>query len=699
MKKYFVLSLIVMATALQSWACGGWVRPNYYMFSVFNRDLMENSFTDGVEKYWVDYTGSDDAKWACEMLGSVKPQEFDKSTNAIIKTARARKDTETQNYLRLLVKYLNNDGSQFNRWNYPTKAQLAQQKAAVAQVKTKALACRGSKYRSQYALLVMRCNMTAGNHQANITYWKNTASKLQESVYKSWMKDIYAGALYNTGKKNEACKIFAELGDMTSIKYCVRKKRNLKGIKEEYAADPNSPTLIFLVQDFVNNTQETLDNGSDPEIMRNVEATGIYQNEIDGFIDFAGQVLNEGKTQSPSMWEAARGWVNYMNGNQDDAIKQLTSAQQLAGTQRMKDNARACLMLASIKSAQPTDEFFNYMLGEYRWLIDVSGITDNNLYATDPHYADVFERVTYDALVPQLDAWGMRNAAIAVLGMAQDRVRGMGEYSQAIDSLSSSELDDYHNYITTSNHNAFENWAIARNKLEIDNFNDLMGTKLLREGEFNAAINYLEKVPLSLISEQGISYYMARKDYNEEIWLKRQFLSFLNEEKTLVKSNAKLQYCRDMVALDSKIAGATGEEKNLLLYKKACLLYQASYKGDCWYLAHYSQGIYDVQKSNEYDFVNTSRQLLGIVARNTADVNLAFKCMFAHTFITAETSGYCLNSEYDWKSKAYVYSLDRDVPHYRAMTRLNAYKSEHGGIDAPYYSKCDIVKKFNQLNN
>ena len=218
MKKYFVLSLIVMATALQSWACGGWVRPNYYMFSVFNRDLMENSFTDGVEKYWVDYTGSDDAKWACEMLGTVKPQEFDKSTNAIIKTARDRKDTHTLNYLRLLVKYLNNDGSQFNRWNYPTKAQLAQQKAAVAQVKTKALAYRGSKYRSQYALLVMRCNMTAGNHQANITYWKNTASKLQESVYKSWMKDIYAGALYNTGKKNEACKIFAELGDMTSIK-------------------------------------------------------------------------------------------------------------------------------------------------------------------------------------------------------------------------------------------------------------------------------------------------------------------------------------------------------------------------------------------------------------------------------------------------------------------------------------------------
>ena len=697
MKKFIVLSMLAIAT-LQAWACGGWVRPNYYMFSVFNRDLMENPFASEAKQYWIDYVGNESGGWASDGLSNITPAEFNNTKNEIVATARKRSDNATLNYLRLLVKYLNNDGSQFNRWNYPTKAQLAQQKAAVAQVKTKAIAYRGTKYRSQYALLVMRCNMTAGNHQANITYWKNTASKLKESVYKRWMKDIYAGALFNTGKKDEACKIYAELGDMTSIKYCVRKKRNLKGINEEYAADPNSPTLVFLVQDFVNNTQETLDNGSNPEVMRYVEATGIYQNEIDGFIDFAGQVLNEGKTQSPSMWEAARGWINYMTGNQDVAIEQLTRAKSLAGTQRMKDNARACLMLASIKNAQPTTEFFNYMLGEYRWLDQVAGIDKNNLYATDPHYGDVFERVTYDALVPQLNAWGMRNTAIAVLGMAQKRSGNMGEYNFEIDSLSSSELDAYNHYLSLSEeHNAFEKWVTGENKMDATQFNDLMGTKLLREGEFNAAINYLEKVPLSYISEQGISYYMARKDYNQEIWLKRQFLSFLREEKTQVKSNAKLQYCRDMVALDERLAKAEGEDKFNLLYKKACLLYQASYKGDCWYLSHYSQGVYDVQKSNEADFINNSRQLLHMIERNTGNAQLAFKCMFAQTFIMGETGGYCVQNEYDWQSKSYVYSLDTSMPHYRAMTRMVDYMSSNPGIDAPYYSKCDIVKQFNKL--
>ena len=52
------------------------------------------------------------------------------------------------------------------------------------------------------------------------------------------------------------------------------------------------------------------------------------------------------------MWEAARGFVNYMAGHQDDAIKQLTNAQNLGGTQRMKDNARAIRMVVSAKKAK-----------------------------------------------------------------------------------------------------------------------------------------------------------------------------------------------------------------------------------------------------------------------------------------------------------------------------------------------------------
>ena len=693
MKKFIALSLLAFAT-LQALACGGWVRPNYYMFSVFNRDLMENSYQQEANKFWESYVGDSFYGYMVEDFGNVDPKEFDKSENALIKAAKKKGDTEMITYMRLLNKYLYNNGAGDTEWNYPTKAQLANRKTVISQVKSQAMAYRGSKLKNQYALLVMRCNMTQKNHQANINYWNNTASKLKDSPYKNWMKDIYAGALYNSGQKDKACEIYAELGDMTSIKYCMRKKRNLQGIKEEYATNPNSPTLIFLVQDFVNNTQETLDNNSDPELMKYVEATGIYQNDIDGFIDFAGKVLKEGKTKSPAMWEAARGFVNYMNNNQDDAIKQLTNAQNLAGTQRMRDNARACLMLASIKSARPDDKYFDYITGEYKWLDQVAGVTETDKYGNDPHYCDVYERVTYDNLVPQLFRWGMPNAATAVLGMADEHCN-QGEYANVIEHFSSNEYEEFYSYLKNGEKSSLEKMAVSKINLPEVAFNDEMGTKLLREGEFQAAIPYLEKVPLSYVQEQGIADYMARKDYNKEIWLKRQFISPWKEFETEAKltENAKLTYCRDMLTLDKEIANATGEARNQLLFKKANLLYQASYKGDCWYLTHYAQSANDEQQKNEYDFVESARTLLREIEKNTTDINTQLKSIFAQTFIVGENSEYCVQKKFDYSTSTFENTLFFDTPHYRAMTLLDKFYQDNN-LQADYMSKCDIYKRF-----
>ena len=603
-----------------------------------------------------------------------------------------------RNYLRLLNQYVNNNGAGYNQWDYPSKEELAKSKTVIQDVKQKALAYKGKKLKDQYALLVMRCNMTAQEHQANVDFWNTTASRLKDTPYKQWMKNIYAGALYNTGEKDKAAQIFAEMGDMTSIKYCVRKKRNLKGIKEEYALNPNSPTLVFLVQDFVNNTQETLDNGSDPNLMQYVEATGIYQNDIDGFIDFAGQILKEGKTKSPAMWEAARGFVNYMNNKPEDAVKQLTNAQNLEGTQRMKDNARACLLLASLKNAKPDDNYFDYVTSELKWLDKVGGITPEYKYGTDPHYGDVYERVVYSALVPKLTTWGMPNAALAVLSMG-DNHSNNGDYASEIDHISSREFEEFYNYLSSGDKTSLEQMAIASVNLPEVRFNDEMGTKLLREGEFQAAIPYLEKVPLSYVQEQGIADYMARKDYNKEIWLKRQFLSPWKEYETEAKltENAKLTYCRDMVALDKQIASATGETRNQLLLKKANLLYQASFKGDCWYLTHYAQSANDEQQSNEYDFVNMARRLLRDVELGTSDINLQLKSIFAQTFIIGENSDYCVQKNFDYGTSTYNDVLYFDTPHYRAMTRFdNFYKQSN--LQETYISKCDIYKRFLALN-
>ena len=58
--------------------------------------------------------------------------------------------------------------------------------------------------------------------------------------------------------------------------------------------------------------------------------------------------------------------------------------------------------------------------------------------------------------------------------------------------------------------------------MNADYFNDRIGTKLIREGQFKAAIPYLQKVPLSYYGKQAISFYMARRDMEIPRWFKHQ---------------------------------------------------------------------------------------------------------------------------------------------------------------------------------
>ena len=40
MKRFIILSAVMAITLATAWACGPWMRPNYYMFSAFNRNQM-----------------------------------------------------------------------------------------------------------------------------------------------------------------------------------------------------------------------------------------------------------------------------------------------------------------------------------------------------------------------------------------------------------------------------------------------------------------------------------------------------------------------------------------------------------------------------------------------------------------------------------------------------------------------------------
>ena len=708
MKRLLVISIMALMLSVEGFACAGMGTHNYYLFSVFNREKMGQSlFTERLDAFWKNYTNGlvDEWRWHDKEIYAYAQQKGDKDMVA---------------YLDELKKYLDISDQMQETWDYPTKEQLAERKQTLQNMIVKADAHRNGKMGVQWRLLRMRANMVLGKHQDNLTYWHNVASQLSPSVYKDMMQNIYAGALMNTGNRIEACNEFARQGDMLSMKWGMRNYRNIAGIKTIYAENPNMAVLSYLVQDFVNNAQETLDSYTkdekgemipvDDEWMRMVDARVASKQDVDEFIGFAQKVLKEKKTDSPALWKAAIGELQYLYGHHDEAMKTLDEAVKMAGTQRMKDNARAIRLVASVGSKRfQKSSYQKWVVEEMRWLVTKSK-EDGGYYN---HYREVMDRLIYTELSPRYEKMGDKNLANALLALYENDSVMWGEQSESmpdnswnpnysgyyyyeLSELSADQLVDYYQWLKTKSKGELEAWAKQAVRMEDNYYLDLIGTRYMSEGKFDKAIDYLKNIPWSFLEGQNISYYMAHRDYSKPRWEGRQRFGkdVVTEGAHLatLSKNPKLDFCKDIVNMEAQLPVARQGVREDLAYKLATRYFQASVYGDCWYLTDYGWSSYiDTLSTNERLFVDKTIEYLNISKQST-DMQMRLKSLYALAYIPVEP--WC-DEDYDWQTGATTYLPLRDNHQYKALNELDHFLSIHKNISTPnYVSKCDVLKQF-----
>lgn len=731
MRRFIILSAVLTMTVATALACGPWIRPNYYMFSAFNRNQMGETYTRGLLEYWEQYCTSQSLNpYDIEGLAWVSPQidDFEKSENELIRSARDKNDEEMMQYLNLLCSYLHvcNDVKN-DTWSYPSKDDLQTRNTTMNYIYNRARSYNGTRLKPQYDLLAMRTLMIMKDYPNILKWWETRVSKQPQSVFKNMAKGIYAHALLNTGKKREACEIYAELGDMRSIKWIVQDKRNLEGIKAEYKENPNSPTLVYLVQDYVNNAQSTLGGlqGMEASLASGYTYEG-FENEVKEarrtaanlgqFIPFAQQVVKEKKTKVPALWMSAAGHLNALLGNNKEGIEMLDKAMKLKGTQRMLDNARVCRLMATVKDAQPTQQYKEYLLGELKWLeqVEVAEFEEAFHYGnTDNHYSEMLNNLCYDYLGPKFIKQGDPNLGVLLMSWCDyhehNLYDGYDNYAYtyardnywAVDSLTSSQMIAYQKYLNGGANGKLEQYLIDNGNLEQYGndwyFADQIGTKLIREGRFEEAIPWLEKVNIDYYSSLKISAYMAHRTYKKPRWFFRQTDVTADEEPTPVTTNQKLDFCRDMVKTINQVASTSGEKRAQAKYDLASMYYQASCKGNCWYLSRYANSIYDepLEYSGEKDLVGEAVRLLQEAANEATSFDLKQQSLYANAFIP-------------WGKPYVTYTYDADynqIPHYdkasheyTAMSSLANFYMANRRQCSSYVSRCDVLTKFLPLN-
>ena len=704
---------------------------NYYMFSVFNRDLTSPAYLYDIASYWQKYAGN---------TSSINLSFYRWNKEDIKKVAQSKKDAGMLSYLGSLNAYLDAcEKLNPNAWNYASKQERLQIQHSLTRLNNASKIYKGTQLKSQYALLRMRTNMMKGFHQQNISYWNAIASRLPKSPWREAMRNIYARALWKTGKHHQALEIYAEQGDMASIRVLARNYRNLAGIQSIYFKNPNSAMLTYLVQDFVNNCQQTIDsrnqNPINKEWIEEIGAKVIYQKEALSFITFANKVIAEDKTQNPCLWRSATAMLHYLYGYQQEAWKESTEAITLDGTQRMKDNARAIRLLVSTRNVQVDSDYPQYLVGEFKWLNEMAkgessrtkGENPKNDDFTNPdiHYVEVKERVAYRALYNQFKTMADKakkedrqeagrnyeSMATAMYGMMDAYMRTFykdqqdeeyisrylysSEYAFRLDSLSAQQLADYYRFITSSHQDAFEQYVCQSLYRNADFFKDMIGTKYLAEGNFGEAARWQKDVSLDFINNQAISFYAEKRSYAVPYWFKHQKVNdsdmwSIQGSYAHLKENPKWKFCQEMNQLIGQYNVAReGESREKLAYELATRYYQASCYGDCWYLTHYGKSVADSARTGEADFAAIAQDYLKI-SKQSSNLTLRYHSLYALSSIGIDP---WFKTTYDanWNEQKL---LQPQSAQYQAMMEWSKFCHQHPEIVDQYTTRCDVLKQF-----
>lgn len=670
MKRIIMMSLL-SALVVPMLACYWPDGHNWYLFRACESQEFSDRVHDVSEANWKAYLGITEDRWSY-----YDPDE-------IIKVAQRKNDPLMVSYVKNLEKYLACARAVQSTWDYPTKAELAKQKLTLESVRTYALGKVKTKLRSQHALLYMRCNMMLNRHQENIRFWEGTASQFIETVYKEMMQNIYAGALLKTGHETEASELFANQGDWSSLMTQYYKKRSCAAIRQEYQKDANAAVLPFLLQDFVNNTQEAVDLENDEYAMPGkLFVRNISRQEAQQMIQLCSQVVKEGKTRQPVLWQSAKAWLEYLLGNTRQAGTDIIAASSLDGNETQKDNARLLMLYITAAQAPAGKDLDDYLAGELKWV-------DSRKTDKDYHFANVYDRLLNQVLVRKYTDSGHPELALGML-----KVASQGYDYQ--DTLRVSQLIRFYQYIGTPATTALDKWLKPHLK-EVDKhaLQDLIGTKFMRLCKWKEALQWLEQVPLSFVADRGYAVYAAHRNFRVEPWIKRQWLKEgmeYSDEKQHFDIHPKIEFVKEIQRMEAALNVLKGKDLEQCYYDLAVRYSQAHFTGDCWYLMRDGKSVSDTLRVNETDLAAKALYLLR-KASLTTDFQLKEKALFALSY------GY-LNTQkwYDeiWNEKTveYDHRVNTKASQYKAFAALADFESQNATRTSGYVSRCDEFIQF-----
>ena len=710
--KNFIISLSLIC-GLSASACA-WVSPErWYMFE-FDSPSYEKQYDDGNLGFWKQYRGGDDPMYWVDL-------------DEMTEVAEKKGDVAMVQYLKALNDYQKAAGSCIpDRWSYPAKAEIAARDASLRNILAECRRHSSGRYADRWLLLQMRANMLLCNYDANISLWETRGSQSAPGYIRDMMRNIYANALLNTGNKVGAWNIYADQNDSRSLVWSARKFTNLAGIKKLYADYPAAPVHQYLLKKYVNAIQDVVDMYDDQQHRRVEDAeyyasTSLDENmaenlkyylndiygeayapidkdymaEIKDFTAFADSVAHLPATGDPCLWESASALCTYFLGHTSLAMIRIDNAMQMSGSPRVKEMARRIHMLISCSAGDiNSPQFKKYITTELSWL-DSSIKPEGTAGARNAR-----DRILNLGLAKRYEAAGDRQMA-RLIAVYRDYINSDSAWrnsamTAAIYPLSSKEMTVLFNILQHPGNDPLRQMVAAKVRLSSDLRNDLLGTKLLQEGQWAAAIPYLEKVSMAYVNSLPTAFYAARRDYKIPAWSRFQSVGDRDYEATQqpqhLTSNPKIDFCKHMLQLEDECKLATRAHKEKIALAQAAAMYQASRFGQCWYLSQYGYSAFEDKATRPGELAGRAIVLLNDCA-TSKDPAVRAAALFGLAYCAPDE---WMTESFDWTGSEYVrhVAIHPNSKQYAAYSALNALVASDPQLRASVISRCDVLRQF-----
>jgi len=568
-------------------------------------------------------------------------------------------------------------------------------------------------------LLKMRIAMQQKQYDKIVQLWKSKGQQCPDEALRRRLLGYMAGAMYGKGDYRDALTIYAELGDECSVDNCIRNYIGYDGIVTlTDSRISGDQAYLYALQDYAAYYQMMYDGGKTCDEGYRAEPSDIML----AVKADATRLKAFCKTQNGDdkiVWLSMLAWMELMEQNTVEAVKYAELAVKAKGTQTQQDNAYRILSLARLRNApvMSDDKTMKTFAKDFKTMYDAA-LQELNRYH-QVNYEDQYRHFvaktcpTYCFLmtiyVDELDAYlkihqspQSRVVAAKMLNMLEsnqyesDNEHNNNWYTSSFrllnDSLSTAAVIGFRNAVKArKSDEAFANQLIKNITVSDQYLVDIIGTKYMREEQYDLAKGYLEQLTLDFIGTMNVRLYLEkRKLVTNRPFDRTQFgdCEVYGEEKHAA-ANYKLNFCKEMLTRIKKASKLQGNERAKILCEIAQMMFQSSNQGDCWALTNYGQSSYSVPDQLVY----SSRHMLEDALKLATDEKTRFD-IYLGLALVPSVEGVFYNLDYDWDTQEYYYVFFFDRPQREAYDFLA--RRRNMTVET---SKCDVLKCYARQNS